>query len=271
MTQLLPHELEGNKNSDNLVILIHGWPDSIKIWDETVKNLDLQNSYILKLSYPNYHKQQQSKLGINFKQTVERMKNTIEMVDNGKNYKKVLIGHDWGAYISYLYDITYPKTIDRLICLDISPYPETSFLAIVITILYQWWNIWSFILGLIYKPLGNLLTNLFISAMGNEYPYEKERINCSMGYFYLYIWIDIIKNLILRKKGKLAGYRPSVPFVYIFGKDKLFQFHNDKWIQKIQKNPSNELHMVKGGHWVQQQHSKFIAQLINKKITEITQ
>ncbi|KRX05055.1 hypothetical protein PPERSA_06689 [Pseudocohnilembus persalinus] len=246
MSQLLPYEVEGNQNSSNMVIFIHGWPDNICIWDETVKNLDLKNSYILKLSYPNYHKQQESKFGLNFKQVVEKMRNTIEKVDDGKNYKKVLVGHDWGAYVSYLYDATYPKTIDQLICLDISPYIQKSFLAVAFTIFYQWWNIWAFVIGLIYKPFGNILTKLLILTLFAKYPYDKERINCTMGYFYLYLWIDLFKNIFLRQKRALAGYKPSVPFTYIFAKDKPFQFHNDRWLQFVQKNSNNELHMVKG-------------------------
>jgi hypothetical protein len=33
MKRLLPHELSGNKNSKTLVVLLHGFPDTMRLWD----------------------------------------------------------------------------------------------------------------------------------------------------------------------------------------------------------------------------------------------
>jgi hypothetical protein len=43
-------------------------------------------------------------LGLDFPEVVRRIRNTIEYVDNGKNLKKILVTHDWGAMYGYMYD-----------------------------------------------------------------------------------------------------------------------------------------------------------------------
>jgi hypothetical protein len=36
MKKLLPHELSGNSKSNILVVLLHGFPDTIRLWDGTL-------------------------------------------------------------------------------------------------------------------------------------------------------------------------------------------------------------------------------------------
>lgn len=44
------------------------------------------------MSYPNYSKKETSRWGLSFPEIMTRMKATIDYVDNGKNYKKILVG-----------------------------------------------------------------------------------------------------------------------------------------------------------------------------------
>ena len=59
----LPYEVSGNSNSNSMVIFLHGWPDSIRLWDGVIQGLD-SDSYKLAISYPNYSKEEKSKWGI---------------------------------------------------------------------------------------------------------------------------------------------------------------------------------------------------------------
>lgn len=36
---MLPHELSGNSNSDTLLIFLHGFPDSVRLWDSIIFNI----------------------------------------------------------------------------------------------------------------------------------------------------------------------------------------------------------------------------------------
>ncbi len=44
---------------------------------------------------------------LEFTEIVQRMHNTIEAIDGGRNLKKTLVGHDWGALFTYMFDVKY--------------------------------------------------------------------------------------------------------------------------------------------------------------------
>jgi len=63
----------------------------------------------------------------------------------------------------------------------------------------------------------------------------------------------------------LTKYKPSVPVTYLYGSNKPFQFHGDKWI-KIVNESGGEVHRMEAGHWFMKKYAKFITDLIQKKI-----
>lgn len=38
--QALPYDTTGNKNAKSMVIYLHGWPDSIKLWDGVISSIN---------------------------------------------------------------------------------------------------------------------------------------------------------------------------------------------------------------------------------------
>lgn len=36
MTKFLPFEVTGNQKSDTIIVFLHGWPDSCRLWDNTI-------------------------------------------------------------------------------------------------------------------------------------------------------------------------------------------------------------------------------------------
>lgn len=55
MLEVLPYETNGNPDSINVIIFLHGWPDTMRIWDRIISNLKQDDFFIINLSYPNYH------------------------------------------------------------------------------------------------------------------------------------------------------------------------------------------------------------------------
>ncbi len=49
-----------------------------------------------------------------------RFKRTIDVIDGGRNLKKVLVGHDWGAYFCFLLDFQAPSYISEFVCIDLT-------------------------------------------------------------------------------------------------------------------------------------------------------
>ena len=118
--KFLPYEIKGNTKSNTLLVFFHGYPNTLRMWDRMVSKL--QGDYrILTLSYPNFHEDVFRKWGIDMRDIVVLAKETIEQVEkiDGKVYKKSIIGHDWGAFLSILFDSTYKGFASQMMTLDI--------------------------------------------------------------------------------------------------------------------------------------------------------
>jgi pimeloyl-ACP methyl ester carboxylesterase len=46
----LPFELRGNQNAKSMVIFLHGWPDTCRLWDFYVNELE-EKYIILNITY----------------------------------------------------------------------------------------------------------------------------------------------------------------------------------------------------------------------------
>ena len=109
--QTLPYNITGNNDSEYMIVFLHGWPDSIKLWDQIIDLLHKNDPDTLKLaiSYPNYDSRETSRCGTSIQNILLRIKHTIDMIDNNKNRKKILVGHDWGSFFLFSLDKMYPK------------------------------------------------------------------------------------------------------------------------------------------------------------------
>lgn len=60
---LLPFETLGNEKSDNLIVLLHGYPDTSDIWKDVINKID-KDAYIINISYPNFSEKVKSVFGM---------------------------------------------------------------------------------------------------------------------------------------------------------------------------------------------------------------
>ena len=86
---------------------------------------------------------------------------------------------------------------------------------------YQLYLVIAFLIG---GPIGKTMTQAFAKFSKHNPPYF-EQVNANRNYPYYYYWKNKIKGLISKQNLFLYGYKPSVPVVYLYGKNKPFQFH----------------------------------------------
>lgn len=77
-----------------------------------------------------------------------------------------------------------------------------------------------------------------------------------------------------RRKRYLKGYTPSGPTVYLYAKNKPFQFHGPRWLSLFPTEGQsdktlNEIHAMECGHWIMNKYPKFITDLIKRRIKAI--
>ena len=261
--KLLPYEVKGNTQSNTLLVFFHGYPNTLRMWDRIVSKL--QGDYrILTLSYPNFDEDVYRKWGLDLREVVRLAKDTIEHVEiaDGKKYKKSIIGHDWGAVISILFDSTYKGYATQMMNLDIGAVMSRKLGTKVFSFCYQTYLASAFLIG---GKIGDAMTKLFTNYYVEIYMNTdeiKDRINSSWNYFYYYLWRNI-----LTYKTILEEYRPSVPFAFVYGTEKKHMFHSEEFLELLDKTPNCEHHGIEDNHWVMNKpkSEKFIIDLIRKR------
>jgi len=259
MTNILPYEVSGNKSSNQILVFLHGWPDTCALWDKIIAPFD-KEYYILNISYPNYSHKEIKPKGDDFEDMADRIKLTIDHVNETKR-KVVMVSHDWGSVFGYYVDYKYPKYISEMIALDVGArFDGFKFLIIF----YQFVLLLGFIIG---GSIGRFLTH-FIMKFFKYWPAWANKVDSSWNYPYYYIWKKILLAALKGKKSAvLPGYEPSCNIAFVWGTKKPVQFFNKRWTDILAKNPKNEVHAVNAGHWIQKEQPDFVINLIQRKLT----
>jgi len=253
----LPFEKSGNAQSDQLVVFLHGWPDTTQLWDKIIPEFE-KNHLVLAVSYPNFSEKEQNKWGETFDGVADRLKATLDQENQAKR-KVTFVAHDWGATFTYFFDKKYPGYLTDLIALDVSPWVKPNLFVVI----YQLILVFAFLIG---GPIGNFIISRVLKYFKYNPPY-KNRINSSWGYPYYYTWKSIIKA-----KGKytvFAGYFPSCPIAYVYGTQKPAQFHTPAWLKKVSETPNSSVHELKCGHWIMKDQPAFVIDLIKKRLLQV--
>lgn len=228
--------------SEELVVLIHGWPDDASLWDSLAAALS--DSYtILRITLPQYGSN--SNPAVEIPQLIENIHSEIKAFAEGR--RVTLIGHDWGAFLSYLLEARDPGMFDSLITLDVGAHiqPKSAVHGIVI-VAYQWWLILAWGMGKVSARLGDAMAAAVARVLRVPWP---ERAKARMGYLYFQVWRAALLGGL--KKIVLPGYRPTVPVFYLYGARKPFHFHSGRWLKILAADTRcRVLAVERAGHWL---------------------
>jgi hypothetical protein len=132
---------------------------------------------------------------------------------------------------------------------------------IIFVLLYQLTLTIAFLIG---GFIGKTLTQSLAKFFKHNPPYAHQ-INSSQNYPYFYSFRNIILSTLKLKPRYLKNYKPSIPCTYLYGAIKPFQFHGDKWLEMV-KESGGEVHKIDAGHWFMKKYSKFVTDLIIRKL-----
>ncbi|MFT3725774.1 MAG: alpha/beta hydrolase [Hyphomonadaceae bacterium] len=105
-----------------LVVMIHGFPDFSGSWAQLTPKLN--DAYrVVALDTRGYNLSGQPVGVENYK--TPKLVADVQAVIEAEGYKKAtVIGHDWGALISWEFAFAHPETLERLIILSV-PHPDS--------------------------------------------------------------------------------------------------------------------------------------------------
>jgi cis-3-alkyl-4-acyloxetan-2-one decarboxylase len=220
------------------ILMIHGWPDTYRLWDEPVSYL--KTGYrCARFSLPGFEVTQPAR-----PMTLDSMTALIEDIVSALSPDKALILmlHDWGVLFGSHFMAKHPDKVSRLISIDVGDSNSREFLsslslkAKLMIAQYQLWLALAYKLG----GLGDRMSRFMARRLGCRA--DPARIGAQQNYPYVLQWTGGFK--------KVRSALPHCPTLYLYGQRKLFMFHSQSWLREINAMPGSEAHGMATGHWV---------------------
>jgi pimeloyl-ACP methyl ester carboxylesterase len=234
------------------VVLLHGWPDDARLWAPLIPPL-LQAGYrCLAVTLPAFPTSALGR-GADFPELVARLHATVRARTEAP---VVVLGHDWGAYLAYLFERAHPEQVERMITLDVGGHfsPEGVRHALFL-VGYQGWLIAAWAWGEVLPPLGDRMTRLLARLARAPRPDE---VSARANYPYAYLWRALI--LPGHAQSLTRRYRPRRPLLYLYGRQKPFPFHSRAWLDLVAAGEGSEVVGVdRAGHWLQLDQPEVVA------------
>lgn len=221
------------------VIMVHGWPDTYRLWDAQVAAL--KDRYrCVRFTLPGFDPGKPAR-----SPTLDELVRVYEAVIDAVSPQApvTLMLHDWGCVFGYQYLMRHPGRVRRLVAVDIGDTNSKAFLASLgfkAKLGVAGYQLW---LALAWKLRGALGTRMTRNmARWLRSPSDPAPISWQMDYPYWLTWTGGLKGSV--------RVDPACPVLYIYGARKPFMFHSPRWIERLQANPANGVVGLRTGHWV---------------------
>jgi pimeloyl-ACP methyl ester carboxylesterase len=111
---------ESGPASGEAIILLHGWPDSLRCWDSVVPELAKAGYRCLVPSLRGFGKTRfLDPLTRRSAQATALAQDLLGFADALGLERFVAVGHDWGAFAVYLVAANWPERVERLVALSV--------------------------------------------------------------------------------------------------------------------------------------------------------
>lgn len=225
-----------------ILFFIHGWPDTGALFEKQVRFFS-EKYRCVTVTLPGFDADGES---LDFPELVDQLAFTIRRIQSESKQTTLLVGHDWGAYLTYLLDQKYPELATRLITLDVGAHFKPKNLSHALFMVgYQWWLVAAYFVGKVVPPVGTAMSRCF--ARYAHAP-AADSVHSRMNYLYFYFWRA---RFCKKYQASLPRrYKPSKPMLFLYGKDKKYAFHSPRWEQIVESAPgSRVVGIEKSGHW----------------------
>lgn len=228
------------------IVMVHGWPDTHRLWDQTVAALKGQYRCV-RFTLPGFD------LGAPPRPTAladmsALLSRIVEAVS--PTQAVTLLTHDWGCVFGYEFAARHPAQVERMVAVDIgdhnAPALQKSLSAKARRQVfgYQLWLALAWGLGRTLSPaLGNRMTRWMARAL--RCPADPATIGWQMNYPYAMQWLGWSGGL-----RDALPVNPGCPLLYIYGERKLFMFHSPQWLAQLAQRPGCAVQALGTGHWV---------------------
>jgi len=250
-------EVKIDGEGEETLVFIHGYPDSLELWDKQVEYLK-QDYTIARFTLPGFELEDNGERPhYNIKQVRMIIDSFIRGLDRGA---VTVMAHDWGAVYASQY-LKKNDLVDRLVLFDIGSFGEEKRPTINVKYTFALavaWTLPEFIgEKLALYTADNILQ---IENVDPDKTIDDLRPDARMTYPYWHLWKSVLsKNT--TKATEVKDY--GTPFLFIYGKDKKVWFHAKSWEKQVQELNKGQVEVVPGGHWFMQSSPD----LVNQKLS----
>ena len=227
---------------DEAIVMIHGWPDTHRLWDGAVAALSPRWRCV-RFTLPGFDLTRPPR-----PTSVAQMTDFIGLVVEhaGRGAPVTLLLHDWGCVFGYQFAMTHPDKVARLIGVDVGDSGSREFrhaLTPKSKRMIASYQIWLSAAWRIGGALGDRMTRYMARRM--RCPADPARIAAQMNYPYAMRWLGAVGGM-----RRLAPLAPRCPMLYLYGARKPFAFHSQGWLQALAAQPGSRVVPMSTGHWV---------------------
>ena len=240
------------EGSGPTVVMLHGWPDSPALWDDTVAALR-DSHRCVRFALPGYDLSKPAR-PVSVNEMCTLIASVVDAVSPDEPVTLLL--HDWGCFFGYEYAARHLQRVARVVGADIGDTNTGAYLKSLtakeklMIAGYQLWLAVAWKLGLLAPGLANRMTRWMARQIGCRTP--PEHIGWQMNYPYAMQWFGSFGGLRgVARVDKLLG--PKLPTLFFFGKRKPFMFHSARWLAQLATTPGCEVKGLDAGHWMMKQ------------------
>jgi len=224
------------------VVMLHGWPDTHRLWDGTVTAL--QDSYrCVRFTLPGFDIDQPPR-----GTTLQQMTALILAVVNTVSPDRAvtLLIHDWGCVFGYEFAMQHPDRVKRVVAVDVGDHSSKALLRALTTkakLQIMGYQVWLALAWKIGGALGTRMTRGMARALRCKS--AQQHMTWQMNYPYAMTWFGSL--------GGLKGAAPLAlrcPVLFLYGERKPFMFHSEDWLAALNRQPGCASQGLATGHWV---------------------
>lgn len=238
------------------LLMIHGWPDTYRLWDSTVQALK-QRFRCVRFTLPGYDLAKPAHAA-SLLQMTALIADIVDAVSPAQSVTLVL--HDWGCIFGYEFATRHPERVARIVAVDIGDYNSGAYVrslsikAKALLLAYQFWLAVAWTVG---GAIGDAMTRWMARKSGCHA--AASAVGWQMNYPYAMMWF-----------GTLGGFRGAAqvshacPVLFIYGKHKPFMFQSANWLARLAASPGCAVQPFRTGHWVMAQQPDAFNQCVGK-------
>jgi pimeloyl-ACP methyl ester carboxylesterase len=224
------------------IVMIHGWPDTHRLWDAQVEALKARYRCV-RFTLPGFEPAGPRR-AYSLDELIGTLRRVVEQSCPGE--RVTLLLHDWGCFFGYQFAMRHPELVERIVGVDIGDAgsrqnrDELGVKGQLMVVAYQVWLALAWRIG---GGIGDAMAR-WMARVG-RCPTDQRTIGAHMGYGYAMRWFGVAGGM----KG-VKTFKPEVPMLFLYGERKPFMFHSRAWTERLAARPGCRVVPFATGHWI---------------------